>query len=268
MRQITILCFTAVLLCFAGSACGNAPAQSGAGGSKTRAAVASNQLQFTVPAAGSTIATLATSKGDITVVLYPEHAGRAVDNFVKLAEQGTYNNTVFHRVVNNFIIQGGDPTGTGEGGESCWGTGFGTEVSTSLRHYSGALCMAAKGGLNGSQFYIVATPPGGFTDSDIAQLQQQGMPAEAAETYCQAGGAPYLDNTDTVFGQVIAGMDVVDEIASTQTNTDERPKTEIKLLSVTFSSYVPPPVVSTAPAASAAGSPSQADGLPQVTVPG
>lgn len=265
MQKLALLILSAVLVCAAATACGKQPAGTSVGGSNIRPGVESTQLQFTQPPAGSTIATLATSKGDITVVLYPEYAGWAVDNFKRLAEDGYYNNTTFHRVVADFIIQGGDPTGTGEGGQSCWGTGFPIEVNKVLRHYSGALCMAATGGphgTNNSQFYIVSTPAGGFSDQDIAALQQQGLPAEAAETYRQAGGAPYLDNTDTVFGQVIAGMDVVDKIAASATDDKDFPKTKIELLSVTVSSYTPPPVTE-APSTAGDGT-----SLPQANIPG
>ncbi len=87
-------------------------------------------------------ATIHTSKGDINVVLYDTYAPLAVENFIELSESGYYDNVTFHRVIDDFVIQGGDPTGTGMGGESIYGEDFDNEVSPYLKHFSGALCMA------------------------------------------------------------------------------------------------------------------------------
>lgn len=242
------ICSIIFCLVFAGiflTACAEDPPSDGIGASKNRSAVVSGQLQYTSPIVGAPVATLSTSMGDIVVILYPEHAGWAVDNFTRLANEGYYNETLFHRVIPNFTIQGGDPTKTGTGGESIWKKPFPIEISTNLHHYSGALCMSSKYNDNtimGSQFYIVATPSGGFTDEEISAFIAQGMGEDVANTYKQAGGAPYLDNTDTVFGQVISGMDVVDAIAAVSTNEEHFPKKEVLLQSVAFSSYVAPSI--------------------------
>lgn len=236
-----VLCLFFVSTFF--TACTQETTETGVGASKNRPAVVSEQLQYTLPSEGSPIATLSTTMGDIVVILYPEHAGWAVDNFTRLANAGYYNDTIFHRVIPDFVIQGGDPTKTGTGGESIWKKPFPVEVSSKLHHFSGAFCMSSKYNedtIIGSQFYIVATPAGGFTDEEIATFSAEGMSEDVASTYKQAGGAPYLDNTDTVFGQVITGMDVVDSIASVSTTEDNVPKKEILLQSITFSTYVTP----------------------------
>ena len=105
---------------------------------------------------GDTIATIHTNYGDIKVWFFPKYAPKAVENFTTHAKEGYYNGLIFHRVINNFMIQGGDPTGTGAGGESIWGKEFENEVNLNLRSFRGALCMANAGpDTNGSQFYIV-----------------------------------------------------------------------------------------------------------------
>ena len=105
---------------------------------------------------GDTVVTINTSMGDSKIKLFPEKAPKAVENFVTHAKNGYYNNVIFHRVINDFMIQGGDPEGTGYGGESIWGKPFEDEFSNELRHFRGALSMANAGpNTNGSQFFIV-----------------------------------------------------------------------------------------------------------------
>lgn len=244
MKKQISFCLFVLIFCFPLFSCTASSTSSNeintVGGSSARPTVISNAIQFSAIPEGATIATLSTDRGDITLVLYPEYAGRAVDNFIRLAQSNYYNNTFFHRVVNNFIIQGGDPTATGEGGQSIWNKPFPIEINNALKHYSGAVCMAKDnetGLISGSQFYIVATHSGEFDESMLSNFLSQGMSQEVADTYSQAGGAPYLDNTDTVFGQVISGMDIVDQIASMKTDDDNVPKKEITLLSVSISQY-------------------------------
>jgi peptidyl-prolyl cis-trans isomerase B (cyclophilin B) len=126
-------------------------------------------------------ATMETSKGTITLELYPEHAPKTVNNFAFLAGEGFYDGTVFHRVIPNFMVQGGDPTGTGRGGP---GYKFEDETrGNPLRHERGVISMANAGpNTNGSQFFITHDPQ------------------------------PHLDGRHTVFGKVTDGMDVVDAI--------------------------------------------------------
>ena len=111
-------------------------------------------IQFEEPSGPQ--ATISTSMGDIVVVLYPEQAPKAVENFITHAKEGYYDGLLFHRVMDDFMIQGGDPNGNGTGGESIWGAPFEDEFSDSLHNFRGALSMANSGtDTNGSQFFIV-----------------------------------------------------------------------------------------------------------------
>ena len=131
-------------------------------------------------------ATISTDRGDIVIELYPEHAPATVNNFVFLSNQGFYDDVTFHRVIPNFMIQGGDPTGSGRGGP---GYRFADEFGGNpLRHETGSLSMANAGpNTNGSQFFITHAPQ------------------------------PHLDGKHTVFGKVVTGQDVVDSIAQGDT---------------------------------------------------
>lgn len=222
------------------------------GGSTHRTAVQSSEVQFAGVADGATTVTMETSSGTIRFVLYPEYAPLAVENFCTLAQQGYYDGTGFHRIVNDFIIQGGD--GTGTGGESIWGIPFHTERSNYLRHYSGALCMAAADGESDthlSQFYIVATPAATLDETLLQQLLDAGWRQAAVDAYAQAGGAPHLDNVDTVFGQVIEGMDIVDKIAATSLDDTGAPRRLTTITSVTVNNYPPTARAAEQPAADA-----------------
>ena len=113
-------------------------------------------LQAQMPAEGDEIAVITTSAGVVKMMFYPEEAPKAVENFKTLAKSGYYDGLLFHRVINNFMVQTGDPEGTGRGGESCWGEPFADEISPKLHYYRGAVAMANAGpGTNGSQFFIV-----------------------------------------------------------------------------------------------------------------
>src|SRR3954452_15535169 len=136
-------------------------------------------------------ATLQTNHGAIEVELFDEDAPKTVENFRKLAADGYYNGVIFHRVIKDFMIQGGDPTGTGTGGP---GYTFEDEINDN-KVVRGALAMANAGpNTNGSQFFIVTT-----------------------------GAAPWLDGKHTVFGRVTSGMEAVDSIEGTKTGAQDRP---------------------------------------------
>ena len=185
---------------------------------------------FKTPAAGDTVVTLKTNYGDIRLVMLPEAAPKAVENFVTHCKNGYYNGIIFHRVINDFMIQGGDPTGTGSGGESIWGRNFADEFSDEARNFRGALSMANAGpGTNGSQFFIVQAGSDTIDARIIDMLARQGkrFSDEAKELYCQHGGTPWLDGAHTVFGQVIEGMDVVDNIAAVQVGFGDRPRRDV-----------------------------------------
>lgn len=174
-----------------------------------------------------------TNRGDIEIQLFPEIAPKTVKNFVELSKKGYYDGVIFHRVIPDFMIQGGDPTGTGMGGESIYGEKFEDEFSPLAFNIRGALSMANAGpNTNGSQFFIVnnANVPGQM----IEQMKAANYPAEIIEAY-QKGGTPWLDFRHTVFGQVLSGMDVVDEIANVQRGPQDRPVYDVVIETIVIS---------------------------------
>ncbi len=189
--------------------------------------------QLSLPAANETTAIMHTSMGDIAIRLFPEHAPKTVENFVTHAKNGYYTGIVFHRVIKDFMIQGGDPTATGCGGESIWGRNFEDEFTPALHNLRGALSMANAGpGTNGSQFFIVQA--NSVHPNFISQMKElpDYFPAEAVEAYAQVGGTPHLDFHHTVFGQVYDGMDVVDAIASVATGRNDKPLEDVTILGI------------------------------------
>ncbi|HEL2737871.1 TPA: peptidylprolyl isomerase [Streptococcus suis] len=174
-----------------------------------------------------------TTQGDITIKLFPEQAPLTVENFLTHAKNGYYNGTIFHRVIKDFMIQGGDPLGNGTGGESIWagkgttidaGYGFKDEISAFLYNLRGSLSMANAGaGTNGSQFFINQN-----TTDMSSQLSSSKYPTKIVDAY-KNGGNPNLDGKHTVFGQVIEGMDIVDKIAAVETDSSDKPKTDVKI---------------------------------------
>jgi peptidylprolyl isomerase len=145
---------------------------------------------------------LSTNQGDIKVKLFPEIAPLACENFIGLVEKGYYNGITFHRVIKDFMIQGGDPTATGAAGESIWKKPFSDEFSEKVKFDKpGVLAMANAGSdTNGSQFFITVKP------------------------------TPGLDGRHTIFGEVIGGMEVVNKINSVATAKDDKPKEEQKII--------------------------------------
>ncbi len=179
--------------------------------------------------AGDTVAVIHTNMGDISVKLFPEYAPKAVESFTTHAKNGYYNGIIFHRVINGFMIQGGDPTGTGMGGESIWGSSFEDEFTPELHNLCGALSMANAGpSTNGSQFFIVQanTVPDGML-SQMRELADNGFPAEITEAYERLGGTPWLDFKHTVFGQVFEGMDTVNSIAAVKVDASDKPYEDV-----------------------------------------
>jgi peptidyl-prolyl cis-trans isomerase B (cyclophilin B) len=148
----------------------------------------------------SSTAVMHTNHGDITLELFDEDAPKTVENFKKLAGDNFYNGVVFHRVIKDFMIQGGDPTGTGRGGP---GYTFEDEFNDN-KVVRGALAMANAGpNTNGSQFFIVTTD-----------------------------AAPWLDGKHTVFGRVVEGMEVVDKIEGSETDHNDKPRDEARIETV------------------------------------
>ena len=146
-----------------------------------------------------TVAVMNTNMGKIEIELFADKTPKTVENFVGLAEKGYYNGIIFHRVISDFMIQGGDPTGTGRGGNSLWGAPFADEIVPSLKHEEpGVLSMANAGpNTNGSQFFITVVP------------------------------TPWLDGKHTVFGKVIDGMNVVYDIAKVKTAAGDKPVNDV-----------------------------------------
>ena len=143
-----------------------------------------------------------TTRGNITFELYPDIAPKTVENFVGLVKNGYYDGIIFHRVIKNFMIQGGDPTGTGRGGTSLWGTKFEDEFKPNIVFDKpGILAMANAGpNTNGSQFFITTVP------------------------------TPWLNGRHTIFGMVVEGYDVVRKIENTSVGYQDKPKMEQKII--------------------------------------
>jgi peptidylprolyl isomerase len=150
----------------------------------------------------SNIAILETNSGTVRVKLFPEIAPKTVENFKGLIAKGYYDGIIFHRVIKDFMIQGGDPTGTGRGGESLWGKKFEDECSPKLRFTKkGVLAMANAGpNTNGSQFFITTAP------------------------------TPWLDGNHTIFGEVVEGYEVIETIENCPKGPGDRPVKEQKIV--------------------------------------
>lgn len=179
------------------------------------------EKQMAMPEEGETVAIIKVKKfGEIKVKFFQEVAPKAVENFTTHAKNGYYDGVTFHRVIEEFMIQGGDPEGTGYGGESIWGTGFGTELALELVPYRGSLCMAMSSQENsiGSQFFITQANYSEYVNS---YFKNSGFPEGLLEQYKEYGGYMSLYLQYTVFGQVYEGMDVVDAIAKVTTHTAE-----------------------------------------------
>jgi len=145
-----------------------------------------------------------TTMGDLQLELFQHITKKTVENFTTHARNGYYDQTRFHRVIKNFMVQGGDPEGDGTGGESIWGGEFEDEIEPSLRHdRPGVLSMANQGpNTNGSQFFITTAP------------------------------APWLDGKHTVFGRIAAGMETLMKIDKVRTDRFDRPEEDIKIINI------------------------------------
>ena len=154
----------------------------------------------------TTIAVIKTNMGTIEIELFAKQTPKTVENFVGLANKGYYKGVIFHRVIDKFMIQGGDPTGTGRGGESFWGKKFNDEIVKELVFdKEGLLAMANAGpNTNGSQFFITLAP------------------------------TTWLNGNHTIFGKVIKGMDVVKAIGKVEKNSQDKPLKDVVMESVTI----------------------------------
>lgn len=184
--------------------------------------------QMDKPQVGETIAVIHTNMGDISVRLFADLVPNTVENFVTHAKNGYYNGIIFHRVIKDFMIQGGDPTGTGRGGESIWGRSFKDEFAVELHNIRGALSMANSGpNTNGSQFFIVQSKE--IDSRFLSQMKNipDSFPENIVNAYAENGGTPWLDFKHSVFGQVFEGMDVVDKIAGVRVDMLDKPFDDI-----------------------------------------
>lgn len=184
-------------------------------------------LQVDIETVEGPIATIKTNHGDLRIKLFPEQAPKTVANFIALSKDGYYDGVIFHRIIKDFMIQGGDPTGTGMGGESIYGESFEDEFSEELYNIRGALSMANAGpNTNGSQFFIVQNQHLPYSKKEIAR---GGWPEPIAEIYAEQGGTPHLDRRHTVFGQLAdeASYEVLDAIAGVETGAMDRPVEDV-----------------------------------------
>lgn len=219
-------------------------------------------LQAQMPAEGEEIAVITTSEGVVKMRFFPEEAPKAVENFKTLAKDGYYDGLLFHRVIEDFMVQTGDPEGTGAGGESCWGEPFEDEISPKLHYYKGAVAMANRGpSTNGSQFFIVQQSS--VMEEALSQIEEarntndgelgmtltdgeyytfnQLFPDAVLNYYREVGGSVHLEyafgNPYSIFGQVFEGLDVVDAIAAAETDESDKPVNDITIESITFENY-------------------------------
>jgi peptidyl-prolyl cis-trans isomerase B (cyclophilin B) len=238
MRRFFAAAAAVVLAAAVLSGCGTKQNYNSAGaGGIRRGTVDSSEVQFKGPASGDTIAIFDTTAGEIRAVLYKSAAPQACENFIGLAGSGFYNGTSFYKVTSGFCVEGGlSADGTPS---TIWsGSGFSPETTDTLHHYSGALCAAADGmGQCSSVFYFMQTLPQAPDDALLQQMTDAGYREEVISAYKAAGGAPYLDYTDTVFGQVYSGMDIVDTIAQSPVDGEGRPTEDILINSITIDTY-------------------------------
>lgn len=230
---ITLLLVT-IPFSFAG--CQKGSSSSGGGGAiwPKAGAVVPDTDQLAPPKKGETIAIMKTSMGDIKIKFFPKEAPKAVENFITHAQNDYYDGLIFHRVINDFMIQGGDPLGTGTGGESIWKQPFEDEFSDKVHNLRGALSMANSGAnTNGSQFFIVQAPTKTITAELVSYMEKNNFKKKTTDKYKEVGGTPWLDNAHTVFGQVYEGMDIVDKIAAVQVNeSNSKPLEDVKIVDI------------------------------------
>lgn len=286
MKATKLLTFLAVaVLCLGMTACGVQEDDTLQNSVTTAYGDKAIGFQLEMPSVGEQIAIMHTSKGDISIRFFPEGAPKTVENFIKLSQNGYYNGLTFHRVIEDFMIQGGDPKGDGTGGESFWGKSFEDEFDQKLLNLRGSLSMANSGvNTNGSQFFINQGDKDAFgkrdkyeySEEDVQTLKSQynsllnsygketveayygtwddilaqympldykSVPDAVWELYEATGGNITLDGAwrkkggHTVFGQVFAGMDVVDAIAAVETDANDKPTEAVTIKSIEITTY-------------------------------
>lgn len=255
-KKLLIIFLLSVMLFVSG--CGNKKTNNDAQ-NKTEQTQVNQEIvfpQLTQIKDGETIAIINTNKGNMKVRLFKDFAPKTVENFVTHSKNGYYDGLTFHRVIDEFVIQGGDPKGDGTGGESIWGEPFEDEFNPLLRHFRGALSMANAGpNTNGSQFFIVQNTKvnpqieeqlkyfmehqdevvNEETDTPLAIGNV--YPYQVCEEYVNNGGAAALDGLHTVFGQVYEGFDVLDEIAKVKTDSNDKPVEDVIINNIEITEY-------------------------------
>lgn len=181
-------------------------------------------------------ATVHTTRGDIHFKLFSGECPKTVENFCVHSKNGYYNGHIFHRVIKGFMIQTGDPTGTGTGGESIWGGDFKDEFHPSLRHDRPYTLSMANAGpnTNGSQFFITVLPTVSttFEKAKLIEFRTRTKLTVSSSLSIQ----PWLDNKHTVFGRVTKGMEVCQNICNAKTNPKtDKPYEDIKIISINLS---------------------------------
>ncbi len=275
MKKFSILCAAAlVALTLVGCASGPTAAEQVIGTEETvamadlKASSAADKepigYQLEAPEKGEEICVLSTNYGEIKLRFFPDAAPKAVYNFKALALSGYYDGLTFHRVIDNFMIQGGDPDGTGAGGESIWGEDFADEFHENLLNITGSVSCANRGAnTNGSQFFINAveptainwdqyaeiysiyeTAPEQFTSMYGGTLNMDLVTDAYKSLYEENGGNPHLDGAystagtgHTVFAQVFEGLDVVREIMQVETDDNDMPVEPVTILSAQIVLY-------------------------------
>ncbi len=239
MKQIIIALAIIVVLALGATAAvvifnqnGKENTEAGSGGGDT---------QMSEPVKGETVAEIVIKDfGSIHVKFFKKEAPKAVENFITHAKDGYYDGLTFHRVMNDFMIQGGDPNGVGTGGESIWGAAFEDEFADNLQPVRGALCMANSGpNTNGSQFFIVQTA-GKYDEATLTDFAGKSgfeFSEDALKKYEEIGGTPWLFRAHTVFGQVYDGLDVLDAVAATAVDTNDKPLNDVIIEKIIISEF-------------------------------
>lgn len=222
-------------------------------------------FQLEKPKENEEIADVSTTLGNFKIRFFPDRTPKTVENFKELSKKGYYNGLIFHRVIKDFMIQGGDPEGTGMGGESVWGKDFEDEFCEDLFNITGAVAMANRGpNTNGSQFFIdnqnpnkfpgwerfqsaydtYKKDPSSFEKRYGATIDMSKITEDIKNLYTIHGGNPYLDgyyNTakkgHTVFGQVFEGLEVINKISETETDENDKPTNEVKIEKIEIVPY-------------------------------
>lgn len=197
--------------------------------------------QLSLPQKGETVAEIIIKDfGSIHVKFFEKEAPKAVENFITHARDGYYDGLTFHRVIKDFMIQGGDPEGIGSGGKSIWGTAFEDEFADNLQPLRGALCMANSGpSTNGSQFFIVQTAGkyDAATLTDFATKSGFSFSEDALTKYANIGGTPWLFKAHTVFGQAYEGEEILDAVVQTSVDEMAKPLEDVIIEKIVISEY-------------------------------